>query len=199
MLIFPEGQRAALLPHTPQFTIIVDDLSLVSDADLHRRTLDTAAKLALIMLKHADGDLLTALAQAAYLFGELLRAPNGRAAAERLIRYIMLVSKQPIEPKDISGALAPALGPSGEELTMSIGYQLIEQGRVEGLAKGRLEGRVEGGREALKNQLRHKFGPLSPELAAKLQALSEAQLEASMIRIFSADSASAVLEPASPT
>ena len=143
--------------------------------------------------------------------------PNGRAAAERLIRYVMLVNES-IEPKDIGGALAPAIGNSGEEIAMTVGHRLIDQGhkkglaegiekgraegiekgRVEGIEKGRVEGRVEGQvegkREALENLLRFKFGPPSDAVIAQIHSLDRAQLDACMIRIFGADSPSAVFE-----
>ena len=53
----------------------------------------------------------------------------------------------------------------------------IEIGREEGWAEGKAEGKAEGMKSLLMRQLERKFGPLSPEHQATLDAASTEQLE----------------------
>jgi flagellar biosynthesis/type III secretory pathway protein FliH len=59
---------------------------------------------------------------------------------------------------------------------------LMDRGREE----GREEGRQEGERDLLLKLLEHKFGPLSPEVRAKAESLTEAEISDLAVRILTA-------------
>jgi predicted transposase/invertase (TIGR01784 family) len=66
--------------------------------------------------------------------------------------------------------------PTMRESTM---YQsILEEGRIEGEARGLAQGRIAGERELVLKQLTRKLGSLSPELQARVSALSIDRLEA---------------------
>jgi predicted transposase/invertase (TIGR01784 family) len=71
------------------------------------------------------------------------------------------------------------------------------EGRMEGKAEGRMEGkaegRMEGKAEALRGLLVLKFGPLSAESSARIQAASEQQLDAATRRLLGASDLADVL------
>jgi len=69
---------------------------------------------------------------------------------------------------------------------MTGGQQLREEGRQLGLQEGRQEGRQEGERAMLFRQLRAKFGPLSPEDVARVEAADLELLESWAEKILSA-------------
>jgi predicted transposase YdaD len=67
--------------------------------------------------------------------------------------------------------------------------RMRERGRKEGRKEGREAGVIEGKRETLLRQLTAKFGPLSPEMIAKVKAVpSAAELDAYLDRFVAAES-----------
>ena len=67
--------------------------------------------------------------------------------------------------------------------------------REQGIEKGRREGRQEGEAKALLRLLQVKFGPPTPDLAARVQADEPDQIEVWLTRILTADSPDAIFEP----
>jgi predicted transposase YdaD len=63
-----------------------------------------------------------------------------------------------------------------------------------GLEKGRQEGRQEGEGLLLRRLLTQKFGPLPPDIEAKLTEASIAELEAWGDRLLQADSLASIFE-----
>ena len=61
------------------------------------------------------------------------------------------------------------------------------EGRAEGLAEGMEQGRVDGERAVLERLLRRRFGPLSPEIAARMGEASAADLETWAEKVLDAD------------
>ncbi len=63
-----------------------------------------------------------------------------------------------------------------------------QEGRQEGREEGREEGRLSGKRETLVQLLSSKFGPLSDEFGAIVQAMNSEQLDACLDRVLTATS-----------
>jgi predicted transposase YdaD len=66
-------------------------------------------------------------------------------------------------------------------------------GLLAGLVKGRVEGRAEGEAALLRRQLERRFGPLSPELQARIATAEPAELEEWGLRLLDAATAEEVL------
>jgi predicted transposase YdaD len=173
LLAFPAGQRAALLPLTPRFECLIDDLGAVRDETIHQRTLGVASTLALLMLKHADDGLLTVLYQVADLFAQAGTTPAGQDAAERIIRYALLVDRA-LRPEAIGAALATRMGPKGEEMAMTVGEQLIQQGRQEAQ------------RGILHRLIQKRFGTPDAVIDARLRRLDDDAISTIIDRLFQA-------------
>ena len=69
----------------------------------------------------------------------------------------------------------------------------LQKGRAEGRAEGHAKGRAEGLREMLGRQLATKFGGLTPEQQARIDAASMNELEQFIERVITVDSVAAVL------
>ena len=67
--------------------------------------------------------------------------------------------------------------------------------REEGIENGRQEGRQEGEAKALLRLLQAKFGPPTPDLAARVQAAEPEQIEVWLTRILTANSPAGVFGP----
>ena len=78
-----------------------------------------------------------------------------------------------------------AVGDEVKETMASTADQLREQGRREGEVRGR--------RETLRLQLDRRFGPLSPEVEARLANATERDLEQWTLRILDARTLAEVL------
>ena len=68
----------------------------------------------------------------------------------------------------------------------------MQQGMVQGLMQGRLEGEQSGEAKALRRLLQKRFGPLSEDVLARLQAASIDELELWLDRALDADSLAGV-------
>lgn len=128
----------------PDFTFSVDDLAHVSDDQLRMRALDSIPKVALWLMRDArDANaLLRSLHQWLPVLDDIVRAPTGRQAAARLLRYVALVSNELRfeQFRDTMVSLAPATA----ALAMTIAEQLRAEGRAQGEATGRAQGEAAG-------------------------------------------------------
>ncbi|HLT37760.1 MAG TPA: Rpn family recombination-promoting nuclease/putative transposase, partial [Enhygromyxa sp.] len=96
-LFVPHPSSLPSLVHLiPHFSLLLEDLTHVSDADLKSRTLAAFPKLALWLLRDGrNGDaVLENLAEWAFAFHEALRTPSGMEAVGQLFRYIQLVCRE---------------------------------------------------------------------------------------------------------
>ena len=186
---------AALLP---RFSLLVEDLTDLSDADLQARSLAAFQKLALWLLRDARDPvrLLSSFGTWRSTMIELLTGPGGPESFDTLIRYMFRV----VDPvhREMLRAKIRMLGPRAEEIAMTIAEQLIEEGRekgrVEGREEGREEGRVEGRIATLRRQLICKFKLQSLEASyeACLQTATSSALDRYEERVLTADSLAAV-------
>ena len=68
----------------------------------------------------------------------------------------------------------------------------MQQGMVQGMQRGLMQGRAEGEAYALRRLLQKRFGPLSEDVLARLQAASIDELELWLDRALDADSLAGV-------
>jgi predicted transposase YdaD len=199
----------------PQFSLIIEDLSHLSDDDLHARSLAAFQKVALWLLRDGRDSvrLLSSFSAWTDAMLQARRAPGGANAFTALITYMFRVI-DPVKRDELRAKLC-LLGHHAEETAMSIADQLhqtglekgLEIGRVQGIEIGRREGREEGreegrreGREearrvqvdGLRRILVHKFGAVTAIHEAKLRAATPRTLDRYFDRALTADSPTAV-------
>jgi predicted transposase YdaD len=121
------------------FRYFLDDLARTSDESILSRPLSPRAKVTMWALKYGrrGKDALARLRDWAEAVGQLLRR-EGRWALVVHLRYTLLVNDE-VTQDELKEAIG-ALGPEASEALMTVGEQLIEQGRAEGLNQGRAEG-----------------------------------------------------------
>ncbi len=158
--------------YLPSLRFLLDDLTAETDQRLMARAMNAVGRLVLLALKHGrDADLAGELAKLVALIDEVLRAPNGAEALDTVLRYAMKVGDVTIEL--LRRELVPLLGPRIEEVIMTAGEKLVEEGRQRGVQQG-----VQLGESALLLRLvRARFGAVSPEAEARVRAATSEQLE----------------------
>lgn len=174
----------------PRFSLLVEDLTNLSDADLEVRSLAAFQKLALWLLRDARDPvrLLDSFGTWSSTMVELLTGPDGFESFATLIRYMFRV----VDPvhREMLRAKIRLLGPRAEEIAMTIAEQLIEEGREEGRQEGRQEGQLGTLRRIL--VLKFELQTLDPAYEACLQAATPAALDRYLERALTADSVAAV-------
>jgi predicted transposase YdaD len=174
---------AALLP---SFAIVVEDLARYSNADLRRLALSCFPTLAVWALRDARDPqrLLANLEHWAHAFVEAQLSPRGLAAIEQLLRYFSYVLDD-LDLEKFRDKLE-ALAPGTETTAMAtLAERLLNQGREE----GRCEARV----EVLVKQLALRFGTVTAEQRATIDASSAEALDRYIERVLTAASIDAVL------
>ncbi|MFT3768775.1 MAG: Rpn family recombination-promoting nuclease/putative transposase [Minicystis sp.] len=192
-----DDDRTALAPYLPSFRFVLDDLSLASDASIRGRKMSAFGRIVLWALKHARerGRILEDLAPWADLIKEMLRARNGQAAFELLLRYILEV-RPDVALDELPALVATSFGPDAEEATMNALERWLEentrearrQAREEARKEALAEGQREGQREMLSKLLVAKFGALPDTAAARVRNASATELEVWMLRVLTATS-----------
>jgi Putative transposase, YhgA-like len=190
-----------LEPLVPRLSLLIEDLTHLSNDDLKVRALAAFPKLVLWSLRDArDADrLLANIVHWATAFHEASLTPSGTLALARLLRYIALVTNH-LQFDEFRGKLRAALAPRAEEIVMTIAEQLRSEGRTEGRAEGRTEGRAEGrtegraeGRtEVLRRLLAVKFGVVDVEHEARIAAATTDELDGLLERVLMADTLASV-------
>lgn len=186
---------AALIP---RYSMIVEDLTQLSNADLAARSMGAFQKLALWLLRDARDPerLLDSFDAWAPEMLKLGRTRAGRDNFAVLITYMFRV----IDPVNLDRLRAKLheLGSRSEEVAMTIAEYLHEQGRqkgrAEGIKKGRVEGRKEGRIAALRSLLVLKFHTISAKYEARLQAASSEAIDRYLQRLLTANSLAAVFK-----
>jgi hypothetical protein len=174
----------------PRFSMIVEDLTERSDADLQARSLEPFQRIALWLLRDArDPDRLLDGFDA--WIPTILDAGHTRSGFDTitvLIHYLFQI----LDPVNFNTLRAKLqmLGTRSKEISMTIAEYLEEQGRKRGREEGREEGRV----AMLRSQLVYKFQSLDAEAEARLQAATPEALDRYARRVLTADSLAAVFE-----
>jgi predicted transposase YdaD len=193
--------RPLILDFVPKFRLLVDDLSLATDEQLHARAMSELGRVVLWLFKTARSTeaLLSGLAGWADLFRAVKAAPNGVAALGKIWHYVMAVHEGSHER--VLPALAATLDDEEQRQTMStIAEQLIEKGKKkgieEGLEKGIEKGIAEGERATLVRLLEQRFGPLSATARKRIEQAKRANLERWLDRVLTATTLADVLDSA---
>ena len=188
----------------PRLSLLIDDLTRLSNRDLQARKLPPFPKLALWMLRDARAPrrLLDSFDAWADAFAELERAPAGREAITSLFTYAFEVVD--LVHHDELHAKLEKLGTRTKETAMTIAQMWHDEGQQEGRRKGRQEGRREGRREGrqegqvamLRRLLVLKFGArsLHRRYNARLDAATSPEIDRYLRRVLKADSIAAVFD-----
>jgi predicted transposase/invertase (TIGR01784 family) len=189
LLHVPEPLAATLAPFIPDFTYVLDDLSMLDDHALRNRALTDLARIALVVLQRCrdSQDPAAILRPWIQTLLAVLAAPDGREALQLVARYTAEASDA--EPELIYRFFIE-LGPEAEEIVMSTADRIREQGRHIGVA----EGRAQGVAATLTRLLTLRFGPLSPAVLDRIHAAAPAELERWTDLVLTAPSLEDVLE-----
>jgi predicted transposase YdaD len=162
---------------TPRFEVLLDDLTVATDAELTSRGLGLFASIAAVFLRDARDPrrVVLAVERMAALFGALRGTPDRARAVELLLRYLSHVAD--IDPNVVMAMVERHL-PEAKELVMTWAERWQEEGRQE----GSLEGRV----RTLRKQLELRFGPLDEIALAQLESASEEALDRVTERVLTA-------------
>jgi predicted transposase YdaD len=180
---------------TPNFTAVLDDLTVLSDEALLGRALSEFGVLALWALRDGRGSaerILEGVTRLADLLRRLWAGPNGERAVTLLVTYLWSVSPD-LEPAALRAKVKQAV-PETEELLMTIAERYRQEGRQQGLQQGVVQGLLEGQRRTLERQLARKFGQLTDAARARLEAADGAELEQVAERLLAADTLEEVFE-----
>ena len=174
----------------PDFGLVLDDLTRVSDDALRARALALFPTLALGLLRdsHSVAALFGHLEVWASAFAAVAAAPRGMHAFERLVRYLELRLTE--QQFDRFRARLTELAPTTEEAIM----RFTEQAEARGEARGEAKGRIEAQRDTLRKLLELKFGALDDATLARVLAAAPAELERWLERILTARHLDAVFE-----
>jgi Putative transposase, YhgA-like len=194
-LFAPElAELPEVAPHLPQLSFLVDDLSQLTDQELEARNLGDFATLALWSLRDSRSPhrFLRSLSYWAAALQRL--AVSEEAALKQIFRYLSLVVP------DLMTHIIPTLlhdaAPAAEQVIMTLAEQWKAEGeargRAEGEARGRAEGEARGLREVLVRLLVLKFGSISAEDQARIDAAAKDELLLWSERVLTADSPAAV-------
>ena len=186
LLHIPPELESALAAHIPRFTFLLDDISKLSDGELHARAQSATARLALWILQNARREAVPAqLRRWARLAAEVLAEPQGTRALKAIFSYLGEVRDDDFIDIFAKESHSPRI----EKLAMNHNQRIREEGREEGRQEGREEGREEGRQEAaaaiLAKLLQLKFGTSADE---RLSEASAQELELWSARILTAES-----------
>jgi len=159
-----------------RYTLV--DLGAIPDAELSRHP---PLQAGLLVLKYAmrdddPMDTLERLVDAA--------AVIGLTALALVVRYLFKASDL-VDPTRLRRVVAGILPGQGDDVVTTVAEQLIAEGEIKGRAEGELKGRVEGelkGRaegkaELLLRLMTRRFGPVAPDIEARIHAADAALLD----------------------
>ena len=174
---------AELADYLPRFRILVEDISRMTDDEIRARIDGAAAQLVWRLLRDARDPrrLIASVDDWPELYDEIgRRAPRTVAHIQRYVDHMA-------EPPLVDAFRAKLLSraPIAGDIAMRWSEILQKESREQGI--------VQGQRATLRQLLEARFGELTPELAAKLDAALPDALERYTKRLLAADSAAAVL------
>lgn len=195
-IVGPEGPaRATLLPHIPCFNLRLIDLSGGRASDLVDEALTALGQVVLWCLSVADDDarLQREIARIGKALDEVLRAPNGLAALEALLRYLVATHGR-FGAKKVVKLLENAAGPQAQEAIMTIFDEIELRGERRGELRGERRGERRGRAHTLLELLAVRFGPVPPGTSARILAADEATLTRWTVRVLTAPTLKKVLD-----
>ena len=164
-------------PHVLRMRFLLDDLGLETDEALRERAMTALGRLVIYCLRHArePAELVAGLREWGALVEEVMAAPDGAAALQTVLRYVLMV--HPEATKIVLHQIEAAFGDEKvKEALMTAGEMLIQQGE----ARGELR--------MLRKQLTLRFGPLTDAANARLEAADVPTLETWGERVLTAAS-----------
>jgi len=180
-----------------RYTLV--DLGTIPDAELSRHP---PLQAGLLVLKYAvrDDDPMQTLER-------LVAAAAGAGLTEvvLVVRYLFKASEFADRTR-LRQVLARILPGQEDEVMSTVAQELMAEGEAKGLVKGRAEGRAEGrveGRaegkvDILLRLLGRRFGPVAPEIAARVRAADAGQLDIWADRVLDAETLDAVFAETRP-
>jgi predicted transposase YdaD len=175
-LIAGDGpEMAALLPHIPSFAVRLIDLSGGRAGDLVEQALTALGKVVLWSMSVAGDDarLEREIGRIGEALDEVLRAPDGLAALEALLRYLVATHER-LSVQDVGEILEEATGPQAREVVVTV-FDEIEQ-------RGERRGRA----QTLLDLLALRFGAVPAKVSARILAAEEDVLTSWTTRVLSA-------------
>lgn len=173
-----------------RFRFRVHALPVWDEADLARRAADNP--FAVVALAQLAAHRRTSDPERKARKGEIIALlycyRYHREDAIKLLRFIDWLIRL---PRGLELALRQELAELEEQTKMSYVTSWERFAREEGLEKGRQEGEA----KALLRLLQAKFGPPTPDLAARVQAAEPEQIEVWLTRILTASSPDEVFDP----
>ena len=170
----------------PSFRFVLDDLTQRSDEELRARHAPPFAAVTWTFFRHGNDTKrgVEVVRACGDLIGELANdLPEQLGSLMQLLSYSLLQDFG--SPDELRAEMRRIGGPKAEEVAVTAGEQLLEQGRE--------QGRLEGERRFLLRGLR-RLGPVSAEVEARVQSGCEAELEKWAERVFTAKTVEDVFE-----
>ena len=168
--------RPVLSPYIPHFQVRLVDLSEGHASHIVDEVLTPLARVALWCMSVAGDD--ERLARELHLMREALeeivRAPNGYAALEALMRYIAATHKR-FGAKKVGKLIATAGGSRTKEASMTFIDEIERRG--ERKAQVRI----------LLQQMSARFGSVPPEVSARIQSAKRSILDQWALRVLTAN------------
>jgi hypothetical protein len=169
-------------PYMVDFAILLDDISKVDSAALMARPMTPEGRLLLFALRfgRTPVEFMEQLPNMVPALLTLRNQPHGGLVIAAVIVYLKTVGK--VREEDVRMALQQAVGESiAEEILFG-----AERRYEKGVRDAKLEGQIDGQRKLLKRLLGQRFGTLSPEAIARIDAAALDDLEAIGLRAFTA-------------
>jgi predicted transposase YdaD len=178
-IVAAEGEeRRALLPYIPHFELRLVDLSAGQASGLVDQVLTAFGQVVLWCLSVAGDDarLWAEFGRISAALEEVLRAPNGLAALEALLRYLVATHRR-LSVKKL-GKLLEKAGPRTKEGVVTVLDEIELRGELKGERKGRAK--------MLLQQLAARFGEVPAKVIARVEAADEGALDRWAVRVLTA-------------
>lgn len=133
-------ERGLWRSFVPRFEFLLDDLTAERAEALMARPGPPLARLAFLVLRYGRSEELShRLPSWTALFAEVYAAPDGLDNLRVVIRYLLQVGDE--AAREVTEAVLNSVAGAqrSEDLMMTVGEKLIEQGRQKGILEGRAE------------------------------------------------------------
>jgi predicted transposase YdaD len=177
LLAMRAGMRSTIGPYLVEFSYLLDNLSELPDDHLRRRSMTALGRLAAVCFKYGrQPDLVERLGRDwADVLREVAGAPQGQEAMEQVLRYILEVNDEHLDPEELKALLERELGPKAKEAIVTAAQRYIEQGRQQGESA------------MLLRQLRHRFGgAVDAHVEERVAKASVEQIDTWAVRVLTA-------------
>lgn len=174
----PETVRPALAQYLVRFVYVLDNLSEIPDDQLRAR--DSTIAFVDLCIKHVrkGARFVEVLSQSGGLMRKVRETHDGREAFQFVVSYILEVNDTK-HRQALTAVLLREIGPEAKDILMTIGEQLREEGREQGIQ--------EGERGALLRLLRKRFGAqVNDHIERRVAAASPDQIALWLERVLSA-------------